>query len=237
MFLKKRKVQGTYYYSLVESYREKAKVKQKTVLSLGNYETAYQRLKERQEYAQFFEQLRCGQKIRYHTLLLDPPWQERGGGKIKRGADKHYPLMSLEEIKALPINELAYDDCHLYLWVTNNFLQGGLECIEAWGFRYITMITWVKDRIGLGQYHRGQTEHCLFAVKGNLPYKLLQDGTRLQGQTFIHARRRRHSQKPDEIFEIIEKVSWEPYLELFARKRHSRKWDVWGNEVNSDIEL
>ncbi len=110
--------------------------------------------------------------------------------KSNGGADRHYPLMSLQEIMDLPAQDLANDNCYLYLWVTNNFLQAGLECIESWGFRYITMITWVKDRIGLGQYHRGQTEHCLFAVKGNLPYKTSPDGTRLQGKTVINARRR-----------------------------------------------
>ena len=72
-----------------------------------------------------------------------------GGGKIKRGADRHYPLMSTKDIMALDVPSIAADDCHLYLWVTNNFLPDGLKVMEAWGFRYVTMITWLKDRAGL----------------------------------------------------------------------------------------
>lgn len=118
---------------------------------------------------------------KYKTIYVDPPWMERGGGKIKRGADRHYKLMTTKEIMQLPVAELADDNCHLYLWVTNNFLPDALKVITAWGFRYITTITWVKDRMGLGQYYRGLTEHCLFAVKGRLPYKII-DGKRQQGR-------------------------------------------------------
>lgn len=104
---------------------------------------------------------------KYKTIYADPPWNETGGGKIKRGADKHYPLMRTKDIIAFAdeVNSYADDNCHLYLWVTNNHLKDGLEVMEAWGFRYVTMITWMKDRFGLGQYYRGLTEHCLFGVK------------------------------------------------------------------------
>lgn len=100
---------------------------------------------------------------KYKTIYADPPWKESGGGKIKRGADRHYPLMSTKEICELPVWKIADDNCHLYLWTTNNFLQDAFKVIEAWGFTYITCITWMKDRQGLGQYYRGLTEHCLFA--------------------------------------------------------------------------
>jgi N6-adenosine-specific RNA methylase IME4 len=90
---------------------------------------------------------------KYKTIYADPPWPERGGGKIKRGADRHYPLMRIEDIAALPVTDLADPEgCHLYLWTTNNYLPAGLEVIKSWGFRYITTITWTKDRMGLGQY-------------------------------------------------------------------------------------
>ena len=69
------------------------------------------------------------------------------------------------------VHDLAEDNAHLYLWATNNFLPDALEVMKAWGFRYVTMITWMKDRIGLGQYFRGLTEHCLFGIRGKLPYK------------------------------------------------------------------
>lgn len=173
---------------------------------------------------------------RYKTLYLDPPWEERGGGKIKRGADRHYPLMRLEDIQALPIRELSHPDgCHLYLWVTNNFLRKGLGLLDAWGFEYVTTITWLKDRQGLGQYFRGLTEHCIFAVtKKRLPYKydLQIDGStkRAQGVTGFYAPKSVHSRKPVQMREMIERVSYGPRLELFARECFPG-WDCWGNEA------
>lgn len=100
---------------------------------------------------------------KYKTIYVDPPWFEHGGGKIQRSADRHYELMKTDEIKSLPVGDLADENgCHIYLWATNNHLKDAFECLEAWGFDYVTMITWLKDSIGLGQYYRGLTEHCLF---------------------------------------------------------------------------
>lgn len=168
----------------------------------------------------------------YRTIYADPPWMERGSGQIVRGAQRHYPLMATDAICDLPIAMLAGSDAHLYLWVTNNFLPDGLRVCRAWGFRYITMITWAKDRMGLGQYFRGQTEHCIFAVRGNLPYRIREDGKRAQGTTLIAAPRTEHSQKPQEMRRFIEIVSYEPRLELFARESIDG-WDRFGNEVES----
>ena len=167
----------------------------------------------------------------YKTIYIDPPWPERGCGRIKRGADRHYSLMSVEEIKKLPIGCLAHPEgAHLYMWVTNNHFQAGLECLKAWGFEYVTTITWMKDRIGLGQYFRGITEHCLFAVtKKRLPYKVV-DGKRAQWQTGFHAPRKEHSRKPDEMRKAIEHVSYAPRAEIFAREA-VEGWDSFGNEV------
>jgi len=174
----------------------------------------------------------------YKTIYADPPWYERGGGKIKRGADRHYPLMKTAEIMALPVNELIGDDAHLYLWVTNNFLPDGLQVMAAWGFKYVSLITWLKDgQAGLGQYYRGLTEHCLFGRKGSLPYKVV-DGKRQQGVTGFIAQRGKHSEKPALMRLMIEKVSYPPYVELFARQAVDRPgWDVWGNEVDSSIDF
>ena len=156
---------------------------------------------------------------------------ERGGGKIKRGADKHYPLMKTEDIMKLPINKLAdKDGCHLYLWTTNNFLPDALKCLEAWGFKYITMITWMKDRISLGQYYRGLTEHCIFAKYKTLLYKIDENGKRCQGVTGFYESKKEHSRKPQKMREMIERVSYEPRIELFAREEFNG-WDCWGNEV------
>lgn len=169
------------------------------------------------------------QKKKYKTIYADPPWMEQGGGKIKRGADKHYPLMKTKDIMALPVQQICDDSAHLYLWVTNNFLLDGIKVLEAWGFRYVTKITWVKgepigdsefrfQNAGLGQYFRGRDEVCLFGIKGNLPYKIdTTTGKRMQGYTAFVAPRGKHSEKPQEMRIMIERVSHEPRIELFAR--------------------
>lgn len=168
---------------------------------------------------------------KYRTIILDPPWMEKGAGKIKRGADRHYPLMKTEEIQSLPIKNLAdQNGCHIYLWTTNNFMEDAFDCLKIWGFEYITCITWMKDKMGLGQYYRGITEHCLFGTtKNRLPYKVI-DGKRQQGLTGFYEPRTIHSKKPEKIFEFVEKVSYSPFIELFARNKRSG-YDCWGNEI------
>lgn len=168
---------------------------------------------------------------KYKTIYIDPPWEEKGGGKIKRGADRHYNVMKLHEIEALPVQNLIdTEGCHLYMWVTNNFLPKAFELLKAWGFEYITLITWNKDRFGLGQYYRGITEHCIFAsTKKRLPYKVT-SGKRQQGVTGFYEAKTIHSRKPIKMREMIEKVSYEPRIELFARQ-YIDGWDCWGNEV------
>ncbi|HNU60702.1 MAG TPA: MT-A70 family methyltransferase [Methanofastidiosum sp.] len=175
--------------------------------------------------------------MKYKTIYCDPPWPEFGGGKIKRGADRHYPLMSIKQIINMKdfISEISEDNCHLYMWTTNNYLPSALQVIKEWGFEYKTIITWLKDRFGLGQYYRGITEHCLFAIKGNIPYKTI-DGKRQQGITGFTAPRQEHSVKPEEMRQMIEKVSYPPYIELFARRKDSQLWHYWGNEINNDLK-
>lgn len=172
---------------------------------------------------------------KYKTIYADPPWAEHGGGKIKRGADRHYPLMSTKEICDLPVQDISEENCHLYIWTTNNFLLDAFKVIEAWGFTYVTCITWMKDRQGLGQYYRGITEHYLFARKGMLPYKCI-DGKRQQGVTGFYHKKMEHSVKPEIMRQMIENVSYMPAIELFAR-RPSPGWDCWGNEMESDDSL
>ena len=169
----------------------------------------------------------------YSTILADPPWNERGGGKIKRGADRHYPLMKEPEIKALMsewLDQCVAENAHLYMWVTNNYLPHGLRVLEHLGFRYVTNVVWVKSRIGLGRYFRGQHELCLFAVRGRgfAVRKPANNIPSLIGRQLIKPER--HSQKPLEAYEMIEARSEGPYLELFARKRREG-WDALGNEV------
>lgn len=167
--------------------------------------------------------------IRLFTQTHNPPWYERGAGKIKRGADRHYSLMKTRDIIALPVEKIVAQNAHLYLWTTNNFLPDALTVMKAWGFDYKTIITWVKDRIGLGQYFRGQTEHCLFGVRGMLPYKIV-NGKRQQGRTAFHSPKGQHSAKPFVMRQIIEIVSDRDgfnKIELFAREKVSG-WDAWG---------
>lgn len=152
-------------------------------------------------------------------------------GSILHGANRHYPVMAIADIAALPVDQLANRDAHLYLWVTNNYLRCALAIMEGWGFRYITTITWLKVGFGLGQYFRGNTEHCLFGVRGSTTFQRdALTGKRGQGVTgFIHPRTKRHSEKPGVMRSMIERVSPGPYIELFAR-RPAEGWDAWGNE-------
>jgi len=173
---------------------------------------------------------------KYEIIYADPPWMEVGGGRIKRGADRHYPLMKTQDIMDLDVKSISCDNAHLYLWVTNNKLPDGLKVMEAWGFNYKTVITWTKDRFGLGQYFRGNTEQCLFGVKGMIPYKVV-NGKRQQGVTGFEANRTEHSAKPSEMIRMIEKVSdREGYnkIELFARSKKDG-WDCWGLEIDKRI--
>jgi len=166
---------------------------------------------------------------KYKTILIDPPWLERGGGKIKRGADKHYKLMNTDDIiwtiKKCGLFNPDPDGCHMYLWVTNNFLKDGLKVMERLRFRYITNIVWVKDKFGLGQYFRGQHELCLFGRYGET---LLPKVRNIP--TVLFAERTKHSKKPEEMYKIIEKISYPPRLELFARTTREG-WDSWGDEL------
>jgi N6-adenosine-specific RNA methylase IME4 len=200
---------------------------------------------------------------RYGCVIADPPWPEYGGGQIKRGADRHYPLMKVEEIAALPVGSITLPDAHLYLWVTNNYLERAFEVVRAWGFKYLTTITWEKERQGLGQYFRGTTEHVLFCRRGQPPYRINPEtGKRAQGRTsfetfgdfesslqpgaictvekceglyFTERRLGAHSEKPSRIHQWAELVSHGPYLEMFARSARPG-WDAWGNEAPAPVE-
>jgi N6-adenosine-specific RNA methylase IME4 len=174
----------------------------------------------------------------WRTILADPPWHEQGSGRVVRGAQRHYPLMSEKQISAIPVREIVADNAHLYLWTTNNHLPSALVVMEAWGFTYKTCITWGKTSLlfGLGQYFRGKTEHCLFGTRGSLPYRKKSDGKRAQGTTLILAPRREHSVKPDQIYDFAESVSYPPRLELFARQKR-QGWTVWGLDAPTQSQL
>ncbi|WBP93227.1 MT-A70 family methyltransferase [Mycolicibacterium neoaurum] len=164
----------------------------------------------------------------YRTILADPPWdiQQQGG----RGASQHYRLMSLDRIKAMPVADLAADDAHCWLWVTNATLRAGYDVLEAWGFVPRSPLTWVKPRLGLGNYLRNATEHLILGTRGNAPVQF-----RAQ-PTWMFAPLQDHSHKPEEQYAVIERISTGPYLELFARRRQPG-WDAWGNEIDSRIVI
>lgn len=175
---------------------------------------------------------------RYSTILADPPWQfQNRTGKM---APEHrrllrYPTMELQEIMELPISKLAAAKSHCYLWVPNALLQEGLKVLEAWGFTYKSNLVWYKirkdggpDGRGVGFYFRNVTELILFGVRGSM--RTLDPG-RTQ-VNLISTRKREHSRKPDEIYDLVESCSPGPYLELFARFKREG-WDQWGNE---DVE-
>ena len=132
-----------------------------------------------------------------------------------------YPTMPVDEIRKLNVPALADQDCILWLWTTNSHMADALELVRHWGFRQKTILTWVKDRMGVGEWLRGQTEHCILAVRGR-PVKTLTNQT-----TVLHAPRGRHSEKPEEFYRLVESLCPGSKLELFARKRR-KGWVTHG---------
>jgi N6-adenosine-specific RNA methylase IME4 len=172
----------------------------------------------------------------FGTILADPPW--RFSNRTGKMAPEHrrlmrYETMTMQEIRELPVAQVAANPSHLYLWVPNALILEGLEVMKHWGFQYKTNLVWYKirkdggpDGRGVGFYFRNVTELVLFGVRGHM--RTLNPG-RTQ-VNMLETRKREHSRKPDEFYTIIEKCSPSPYLELFAR--HPREgWTQWGNEI------
>jgi N6-adenosine-specific RNA methylase IME4 len=175
----------------------------------------------------------------FRTLMLDPPWNERGGGKIKRGADRHYPLLKTQDMPDVIRGSGLWtpaENAHCYMWVTNTFLQHGLWLLDQLGFRYVTNVVWTKPKIGIGQYFRGKHELMLFGVRGkgkdpsvytdlrNLPSHLDAEHVKKDDGKI------KHSGKPACFYDLIEARSKGPYVEFFARSLREG-WTSWGNEV------
>lgn len=175
---------------------------------------------------------------RFRTILADPPWQfQNRTGKM---APEHkrlnrYQTMTLDDIKGLPVAAAADDTAHLYLWVPNALLPDGLAVMAAWGFNYKSNLIWHKmrkdggsDGRGVGFYFRNVTEIILFGVRGKNARTLQPGRTQVN---FLSTRKREHSRKPDEQYELIESCSAGPFLELFARGVRPN-WTVWGNQAD-----
>lgn len=184
---------------------------------------------------------------RYRTVVADPPWpipaanrRAGRGGRRGNGTTMGYPLMSLEDIYALPVAELVEPDAHLYLWVTPAFnRQGvGLTCVDAWGFRCVGEIIWEKPNYGLGHFPRPQHEPLLVCRRGSLPFRVNDVGSvQRWNQTFASSNGGKvHSAKPEAALDLVERASPGPYLELFAR-RQRLGWDTWGNEALNHVEI
>lgn len=176
----------------------------------------------------------------FKTILADPPW--RFANRTGKVAPEHkrldrYGTMDLDEIKAMPVGEVAADAAHLYLWVPNALLPEGIDVMRAWGFRYVSNVIWAKrrkdggpDGRGVGFYFRNVTEPILFGVRGSMRTLAPARST----VNMIETRKREHSRKPDEQYDLIESCSPGPYLELFAR--YAREgWSAWGNEADAEV--
>ncbi len=182
---------------------------------------------------------------KYQIIYADPPWKYKQGKSMGTGfqgaADAHYNCMDYQDICELPVNNLAEKDCMLFLWVTFPFLKEGLEVIKSWGFEYKTLgFIWVKINpikltplFGVGYYAKSNTEPCLLATKGS-PHKFVVSN---KVSSVIVAPKTKHSKKPCEVKDkILELTGNRSRIELFSREK-TEGWDVWGNEVESDIEL
>jgi N6-adenosine-specific RNA methylase IME4 len=198
----------------------------------------------------------------YRTIVADPPWDHSDGtGVVMTVGMSHrphptggyvtapmYPTLTVDEIKALPVGDLAAQDAHLYLWTTNRYLRHVWDVAEAWGFTGVCILTWCKAPRGFlgGGAWPSNTEFCLFARRGSL--KAI---GKAAGRWFEAPRRRgaparegerrdaangSHSSKPEMFLDMVERVSPAPRLELFAR-RQRLGWDTWGNEALEHVEV
>jgi len=169
---------------------------------------------------------------KFATIVIDPPWDwgdESDADQLGR-ARPTYATMPYKELLNLPMADIADEDCHLYLWITNRSLPKGFGLLEAWGFRYITCVTWCKPSFGMGNYFRGSTEHVLFGIKGSMPLKRKDIGT-----WFSAPRGKVHSEKPDAFFSLVESCSPGPYVDVFGRRERAG-WTILGAEV-ANIQL
>jgi N6-adenosine-specific RNA methylase IME4 len=179
---------------------------------------------------------------RFATILADPPW--RFTNKTGKVAPEHrrlarYGTMAAADIAALPVADITAKTAHLYLWCPNALLPDGLAVLAAWGFTYKSNIVWHKvrkdggsDGRGVGFYFRNVTELILFGVRGKNARTLAPGRKQVN---LIPSRKREHSRKPDEQYDLIEACSSGPYLELFARGIREG-WTVWGNQANGDYK-
>jgi len=156
--------------------------------------------------------------------MADPPWAFRDRGTPNRRLSRFYDTMALDEICQLPVERFALPDCVLLLWCPSAMVNDGLRVMEAWGFNYKTMAVWVKPRMGMGHYFRSSHELILLGTRGRPEVKF-----RSQPSWFF-APVQDHSHKPEELYDIAERMFNGPYLELFARRARPG-WAAWGDQL------
>tara|TARA_R110000824_G_scaffold84445_2_gene210649 strand:- start:121 stop:705 length:585 start_codon:yes stop_codon:yes gene_type:complete len=174
----------------------------------------------------------------YKTILVDPPWKygkwgkasiaPRGSSYEPQNSNMPYQTMTVDEIKAMRVKEIAAANCELYLWATQKYLPAAIDVLNAWGFKYCQILTWCKEPKGTGQggLYCPTTEFLILGRVGKMP-----TGKQRLDTTWWKVKRpMRHSQKPEHFQDIIEKQSDSPRIELFAR-RQREGWFAWGNEV------
>lgn len=165
---------------------------------------------------------------RFGTIYADPPWLYGNQG-TRAATSRHYKGMTVEQICALPVRDLALPDAHLHLWTTNGFLFECPRVFEAWGFTFKSSFVWLKTDIGIGNYWRCSHEFLLTAVRGDT--KRFHDHSL---KSWIQSKRGKHSAKPDEVREFVERASPGPYFEMFARHQ-TPGWTVWGDQVDTEM--
>lgn len=191
----------------------------------GKVKGAYKKLKTAQQVEEIAKEPSPLPNGPFRVIVIDPPWsyRKRPNDPTHRAANP-YPSMPIEEIKELPISDLAENDCILWLWTTNAHMREAFDVLDAWGFTHKTILTWVKNRMGLGDWLRGKTEHCLMAVKGKPVVDLTNQTTVIDGLV------REHSRKPDEFYEMVEKLCPGSKVELFARNKREG-WIPYGDQT------
>ena len=201
-----------------------------TTRSVLNLAKSLKREKARKENASIVETNICEKpKLNYYqTIVIDPPWDisEMGDNEPFARSEPTYASMTIEQIINEHIEQYAANNCHLYLWTINRMIFIPEQIIKAWGFRYVTMLTWCKETIGMGNYYRNNTEHVIFCIRGK--QALLRNDV---GTWFVAPRGTGgHSSKPQEFYKLIESCSPGPRLDYFARNERIG-WDVYGGEL------
>lgn len=169
-------------------------------------------------------------RARYATIVADPPWSPSAAGVVDvcGRSNPAYATLDVDEIAELEVDglivsELADEDAHLYLWTVNRTIEPAFRVLEAWGFRFVTMLTWCKPSIGMGNYFRNNTEHVLFGVRGSQRLKTKSEGTWFEAPRGPAG----HSSKPEAFYDLVDRCSPGPVLELFSRRERSG-WVSWG---------